>query len=175
MCICTNCQLSLTNAKSGSKPLCDPCLRYSEDDPSIRMTPIEQNDLELMLAWRSNPEIYRHFRQQEEPLDWEDHVTWFESRPDDRYDFVIRYEGRRVGIVTIDQDDMVGIYIGDFSARGKGIATQAINWICDQFKDRAPLFAEINEENDSSKRLFRRCGFQETDEDGEWLIYAFEP
>lgn len=174
MCVCTNCQLSITNGKSGSKPLCDPCLRYSEDDPSIRMTPIEQNDLELMLAWRSNPEIYRHFRQQEEHLDWEDHVTWFESRADDRHDFVIHYEERRVGVVTIDRDDMVGIYLGDFSARGNGIATQAIKWLCDRFEDRRPLFAEIDRENDSSKYLFHRCGFQPDEEDGRWLIYINE-
>lgn len=175
MTACTNCQLSIKNGEDGSRTLCEPCSRCSEDDPSIRMTPVEQNDLELMLAWRSNPEIYRYFRQQEGPLDWEDHVAWFNSRADDRYDFVIHYEGRRVGIVTIDGDDMVGIYIGDFSARGNGIATQAIKWLCDRFKERVPLFAEINKGNDSSKRLFRRCGFQQDDEDGEWLIYAYEP
>lgn len=174
MSICTNCRLPADTGKNNSENLCNSCKKVIEGDPGIQLTSIERNDLELVLAWRSNPEIYRHFRQQEGPLNWDEHIAWFESRADDRYDFVIHYDGRRVGVVNINQQDEVGIYIGEFSARGTGTATKALKWLCDRFAERVPLFAEIHKNNDVSKRLFHRCGFQQKNSDGEWLIYIYD-
>lgn len=154
--------------------LCGPCLSLHNLDPSIRVRPIEREDLELLLAWRSNPKIYQHFRLQDGPLDWNEHVTWYGSRSDKRYDFLIRYENRRVGVVSIDPDDEIGIYIGDFSAHGHGVAATTLEWICDRFEDRAPLTAEIHENNEPSKKLFKRCGFEKIAADDGWIQYIYE-
>jgi RimJ/RimL family protein N-acetyltransferase len=143
-------------------------------DVTIRVSPLDDDDLELVLAWRSNPDIYRYFRDQDSPLVWSEHVRWYESRPTDRHDFVVHYDGRRVGVVTIDTNDAVGIYLGDFSARGHGVATAALGWLCDRFHDREPLLAEIHRENESSLRLFERCGFRQRGRDEEWFKYAYE-
>lgn len=156
-----------------STPRCRPCERLAEAD--VRVSPLSDDDLELVLAWRSNPHVYRHFRNQDGPLKWEDHVSWFESRPEDRYDYVLQFAGRRVGVVSLDADDAVSVYLGDVDARGQGVGTNAVEWLCDRFDDRAPLRAEIHEPNTRSQRLFERCGFTRRGRDGEWLQYEYSP
>jgi len=143
--------------------------------PSIQVTPITEEDLELVLAWRSNPKIYRHFRKQDRPLEWENHIAWYESRETDRHDFIIHYEGRRVGVVSIAADENISIYVGDFSAHGQGVATAALRWLCERFKQRSPLIAEIHKKNVPSKGMFEGCGFQQCERDGEWIKYSYEP
>jgi RimJ/RimL family protein N-acetyltransferase len=155
--------------------LCGPCTVLADDDRSLRVSPLGRDDLELVLAWRSNPDVYRHFHQQDGPLDWESHVTWYETRGSDRHDFVIHYDGRRVGVVSLDSDDEVGIYLGDVSARGNGIATRAIRWLCDRFPERGPLVATVHEDNTASQRLFERCDFDRDGVDGSWLRYVYDP
>jgi RimJ/RimL family protein N-acetyltransferase len=159
---------------SDTHSLCEPCTTLSKRENPIRITPMETDDLELVLAWRSNPKIYRHFRRQESPLNWEDHLSWYNSRDADRHDFIIHYEDRRVGVVSITTSEKISIYLGDFSAHGQGVATAALNWLCERFEHRSPLIAEIHEENDSSKRLFKRCGFQPLKRHGEWIKYSYE-
>jgi RimJ/RimL family protein N-acetyltransferase len=158
----------------GSVTVCSPCARLAGDgDDPIWVRPLDVDDLELVLAWRSNPVVYEHFRRQEGPLEWDPHVSWFESRPEDRFDYVIRYGDRRVGSVNLTETDEVGIYLGDPSARGHGVATRALGWLCERFADREPLRAEIHRENDPSRALFERCGFERVGSDGEWQRYRY--
>lgn len=151
---------------------CEPCTTLANDH-SIRVSPLERDDLELLLAWRSHPTVYQYSRQQDGPLDWNEHIAWFKSRDPDRHDFVVHYEGRRVGVVSLDGDDEVSIYLGDFSAHGHGVATRTLKWLTERFENREPLTAEINDENDASKRLFSGCGFEKAGRDGEWLQYVY--
>jgi hypothetical protein len=51
---------------------------------SVSLKPVTLDDLELLLAWRSNPRIYEHFRGQDGSLKWEAHVAWFANRDADR-------------------------------------------------------------------------------------------
>lgn len=177
MSVCDDCGLpiSVRSNEGEMEERCNPCTRLVEDHPSVRVSPLDPGDLELVLAWRSNPEVYAHFRQQDGPLDWDEHVSWYESRDSDRYDFVINFDGRRVGVVNVDPTDEVGIFLGDFSARGNGVATTALGWLCDRFESRVPLFADIHEENEPSRELFERCGFQQQGCDGTWLRYVYDP
>lgn len=175
---CEDCCLPiLDDAKvvEEQKDRCESCEMLKENDQDLSVSPLTEDDLELVMAWRSNPKIYAHFREQNEPLDWEGHVSWFNSRDSDRYDFVLHFRSRRVGVVSIDSNNEVGIYIGDFSAHGRGIATSALNWLCARFQQRTPLFAEIHQENDASIQLFKRCGFEKISSDGDWLEYKYRP
>ena len=175
---CDGCGLPIVSPNNNgdeTETLCKPCDNFQGELPSARISPLTHRDLELVLAWRSNPRIYTHFRRQDGPLDWHEHVSWFESRNSDRYDFVVHFEGRRVGVINIDSADNVGVLLGDFSARGQGVATAAVNWLCDRFENRTPLFAEVNVENKASKKLFEKCGFQRRRRDGEWLGYVYDP
>lgn len=153
---------------------CTCCARLAnEHDPTVWIRPLSSADLELVLAWRSNPLVYRHFRGQDGPLNWEDHVSWFQSRPIKRHDFVIKYGDRRVGLVSLDADDHVSIYLGDVSVRGEGVASAALRWLCSRFGDARPLRAEIHESNEDSIALFERCGFEAVGREGGWLEYKF--
>ncbi len=175
---CSDCGLPVEahsdQSRDGTRARCEACTTLAEGDCPIRLAPLGRDDLELALAWRSNPKVYEYFRLQNGPLDWDEHVTWFESRPPGRYDFVIHYDDRRVGVVSIDSDDDVGIYLGDFSARGHGVATGALDWLCERFAHRTPLFAEVNKGNDVSRQLFRRCGFRQENIEEEWVQYRYD-
>ena len=110
---------------------------------------------------------------------WESHVRWWESRRD-RKDWIIVVEdtlgGRPVGSIyatDLDQEaPEIGLYIGEVSAWGKGIASQALHLAVRQLykmKYRR-IRAYIKEGHTSSQRLFTRLGFclvgQEAD--GAW-------
>ncbi len=157
-----------------TRALCEPCKKLAERTNPIRITPIEMEDLELVFAWRSNPKIYRHFRRQDSPLEWDSHLSWYKSRDEDRHDFVIHYEDRRVGVVSITENEEVSIYLGDFSSHGHGVATGALRWLCERFNHRTPLIAEIHQNNRASKQLFEACGFQQCGRDGEWKEYSYD-
>jgi RimJ/RimL family protein N-acetyltransferase len=129
-------------------------------------------DLELLLAWRSNPDVYNHFRNQNEPLEWEEHREWFGDRPADRADYIIIYEGRRVGSVFVDADRHVGVFVGETALWGRGIGSRAVTWICETH-DEGALYAEIRAANDNSIEMFERCGFEPLNTEGDWLTYIY--
>lgn len=143
-----------------------------EEDLAFR--PLRVEDLELILAWRSNPQVYKHFREQSDPLDWNDHLSWFSSRANGRHDYIIEYKGRRVGSVNISPDSFIGVYIGEVDTWGKGIGVSAVKWICQRHL-REEYFAEIHKENNASRALFENCGFVEYDTSEDWLVYCYRP
>lgn len=138
----------------------------------VTLRPATTDDLELMFAWRNTERIYEHFEAQDGPLVWEDHVEWFDARPPDRDDFIIEYGGRRVGAVAIAADGDVGIYIGDSSIWRQGVATMALRSAIDRYSPDVKLTAKIHRDNEASRRLFEKVGFEQTRTDGEWLVYA---
>lgn len=136
---------------------------------ALNLRPANVTDLELILAWRSDEKIYRHFRSQSEPLNWEDHVSWFASRDPQRQDWIIEYQGRRVGSVNATPDNEIGIFIGEKSLWGEGVGTTALKKACDELNK--PITAEIHEDNTASQILFENVGFVQVKECGEWLEY----
>lgn len=175
---CEDCTLAVLADGDGGggshSERCRPCLELRSGDASTYVRPLSESDLELVLAWRSIPDVYRYSRSQDGPLDWKDHVDWFEKRPPTREDFVIHHAGRRVGVVALDTEDAISIYLGDTSARGEGVASKVIRWACNRFEHRTPIDAEVHEQNDASRRLFERCGFEEVERDGEWFMYRYK-
>lgn len=153
--------------------VCDACAWLASRSDAITVSPLSESDLELVLAWRSHPSVYRHFKSQDGPLAWENHVEWFENREPERFDYVIRFDGRRVGVVSIDSNDYASIYIGDISARNEGVAATALQWLVKRVADERDVRAEIHEDNDPSLSLFRKCGFERVGRDGEWLQFKY--
>ena len=126
------------------------------DAISVEFRVLEEEDLELVLCWRSQPRIYKWARRQRERLDWDEHQKWFETLPSSSVYYIIEWSGRRVGLVGLDANDFISIYIGDESALGNNVATRGLKWICEKFADRTPLFAEIHVDNTPSKNLLRK-------------------
>lgn len=174
---CEICELPINRGVSApsdsEESLCLACEELLNENGQISVSPLDESDLELVLAWRSNPEIFEHFREQDNPLDWQSHVEWFVNRKPERYDFIIHFEGRRVGAISLAEDGDVGIYLGDFSARGHGVASKILSWLCLKFSNERELHAQIHMDNEPSKQLFKSCGFERVEVDGEWEIYEY--
>jgi RimJ/RimL family protein N-acetyltransferase len=159
------------------KQICAACceLINSNNSNKVWVRPMSKDDLELVLAWRSHPDIYQFFRDQTGPLAWSEHKKWFNTKPTTRDDFVIRYQNRRVGVISLDANNFVSVYIGEQNLWGDGIATRALYWLCQRYKSEVDeIKAEIHKNNEPSQHLFQKCGFQRTDDDdGDWLYYFF--
>lgn len=144
-----------------------------EKNNKIDIRHAKVQDLELMLAWRSNPEVYRHFRAQSAPLEWSEHLEWFYSRHEDREDYIIEYKGRRVGSASIDGEGYVGVYIGETAVQGKGIGKCAVKWVIEKFAKERYLKAEIKARNRSSRSVFEGLGFEEIERGDSWIKYCY--
>ncbi|WP_267161067.1 GNAT family N-acetyltransferase [Halovenus salina] len=149
----------------------------------IEFRPATADDLELLLAWRSHPEVYHHFSEQDEPLVWENHLEWWQSR-ENRRDWIIvintAEQWRDVGSVSVadleTETPEVGVYVGEITSWGNGIATDALNFITDWLREQnyAEARAKIAKDNEASQNLFEKVGFERissTEEsEGEYLI-----
>lgn len=132
---------------------------------SVSLRPATWQDIDNLYQWRNDPQIYRWFREQDGELDWHEHVSWFQNRPESRSDLIIEYLGTAVGVVSIAADADVGIYIGEQHLWGRGIASEALGQAVEGRS--AQLHAEIHVDNSASVRLFERHGFEETDRDDD--------
>ena len=155
------------------------------EDNDIRLISATKDDLELLLAWRSHPEIYRQFRIQQGPLMWEDHVKFWNSRTN-RADLIIHYKGddgwRKVGSVNISglsgDSPEIGVFVGEITLMGKGIGKHsvrlALNWL--EEKGYSSAIANISQDNEASHRLFTSLGFikKEKNQTDSTFLYVKE-
>jgi len=146
---------------------------HSRGSKTIQLQPLEIDDLELVMAWRSDPDIYRHLLQQEEPLEWDEHLNWYAGRPESRRDFLIKYDGRRVGVVSINTDDMISIYVGAKDLWGAGIGTMAVEWLCEHCTRRTPR-TKVDVRNERANSLFESLDFSIVNESDGVYEYKFE-
>lgn len=135
----------------------------------IEYRPATGGDLELLLAWRSHPDLYENFYIQDEPIEWETHKNWWVSREDRRDWIICLNEGDRwrdagsVNISNLDTDrPEIGVYVGEITAWGNGIASAAVNFAVEWLRDRDydGARARILDDNEGSQRVFKNCGFR---------------
>lgn len=134
---------------------------------------IEEDDLELLLAWRNHPKVYRHSTQQDSLLTWDEHYSWYHSR-EDRKDWIIVYDNgeykRDIGSLSLkntgDERPEIGIYIGEVTLHGQGLGTEALEEGLKLIEELGyeTLKAEISKENKGSIALFKKMGFEEEEE-----------
>jgi RimJ/RimL family protein N-acetyltransferase len=136
-------------------------------------------DLELILAWRSNPLIFEYFLVQDKPLSWEEHQYYW-SQIDNRFDYVIFYEGRRIGYFSLRKNSKsrfeVSILIGEIRLWGTGLGSVSLKKGIQVAKEKniEILIANIHKMNSKSIRLFEKVGFKKefTQLDNNWLTYS---
>jgi len=151
-------------------------------DGNIRLRPAVEEDLEILLAWRSHPDVYQHFSKQTGPLTWDEHIQFWNSR-ENRIDWIILLDDgkkvRKVGSVNVSnlsqKNPEVGIFIGEITAKGKGIATTALKLVKQWLKARgySTVVAHVHRNNVASQKLFVRAGFRLIEEstDSTELLY----
>jgi len=133
----------------------------------LKLRELRREDWELLLAWRNNPILYKGFYSQafsNSLIEWEDHVKWIESRANWKH-FIIEYEGRRIGSVTIGWLDSwtpeLGYYVGEIPLWGKGLGKQAVRMAMDWLKEQGYKYCHttVIKDNERSLGLLKGLGF----------------
>lgn len=122
-----------------------------------------ESDLELTLAWR---ELLNEYQAPGGPPEsWENHINWFRGRTT-RMDYIIIFEGRRVGTVALikmtDDKSEISVHVAEKSLRGKGVGSIAVQLGMRQSRNMGvgKVIANIHILNHSSKQFFYRLGYQ---------------
>ena len=133
----------------------------------IKLRPVfDDRYLTLMMAWRSNPLVYEGFYSQTKPLTWDEHIQFWNSRPSSWGAFIIFYEDRPVGVVTIGQlehwSPEIGYYIGEVSLWGKGFGREAVRLGLQFIKEYGKMYCHttVKKDNERSIRLLKSLGFE---------------
>lgn len=141
-----------------------------QNNPDVRLREVEEGDLELLLAWRSNELVHRHFTYQGGPLKWHQHWEWWKSRRHRKDWVILLTDGtgvRRVGVANVSKLDQevpeIGLYIGEVTLWGSGVGGKAVrevkSWLKQQGYRRC--MAGIREGNGRSIKLFSGLGFHQ--------------
>ena len=129
---------------------------------------INEDDTELIVAWRNDSDNARNFFSK--PPTLESHRNWFKQYLNDsnRYDFmIIDSDGEPIGTINLtditkDSCD-IGYMIGERTARKKGYATEAVRAISkvafDVFGVKQ-VRASIKPENIASEKVVAGGGFR---------------
>lgn len=153
-------------------------------DVTITLKKMLERDLEIVMAWRSHPMIYKFFQIQDGPLTWKEHLNFWLNRTD-REDYIINYkEGgrwRKVGNINLSalnsEYPEIGIFIGEITLQGKGVGTKAVELILKRLKKlgHTKAHVSIHVDNIGSKKIFSKFNFIEA-QSGEspWKKYFLE-
>jgi len=150
--------------------------------PRVTLKPASKSDLELILAWRSHPLIYKFFRQQTAPLTWKEHINFWQSRLNRKdYIILIKEDGvtRKIGTINFSRLDTqipeIGILVGELRAHGTGIGSKSLQLGLDWLKRKRykRVQANINRNNIPSTKIFKSAGFikNKTDKNKIWINY----
>ena len=130
------------------------------------LIPATPDDMELVLAWRNNPDIYKGFYTQKKPIEWLEHFTWWFNRNKDWREFIIIEKCRKIGVVSIGQLDHwspeIGYFIGETSLWGKGYGKQAVELTLDWLRKYGKEYCHttVLKDNARSLQLLKSLGFE---------------
>jgi RimJ/RimL family protein N-acetyltransferase len=151
----------------------------AEKITDVTIKPMTQDDLELLLSWRSHPDAYAFFRAQTGPLKWQEHFKFWKNRKN-REDFIIYYledkKWRKVGSLNVSalntEYPEVGIIIGELTAHHKGIGSKALSLGIAYLKKKGYTKARavIHKDNLASQKLFTKSNFVPS----EWQEYILD-
>jgi UDP-2,4-diacetamido-2,4,6-trideoxy-beta-L-altropyranose hydrolase len=124
------------------------------------------DDLELLWRWANDP-VARAASFRSRPIEWDEHVAWFDARTRDPASriYIIEAGGESSGVLRFDLDGparaVVSINIAP-EARGRGLGPDALREGCALVSaDDAvsSVTAYIKPDNAASLRTFERSGF----------------
>ena len=135
---------------------------------------MNKGDLPLVLAWRNNPLIYKGTYSQTEPISWEEHEEWWDSRNKDHHSFMVMLD-RPIGVIHISLLDYwspeIGIIMGEPKLWNKGYGTLTFELGCEWLKERGYKWTSttVLGSNKAMERILQKLGFKHTCEgrDGE--------
>jgi RimJ/RimL family protein N-acetyltransferase len=139
----------------------------------IRLRAIEEDDLPLLAAWKSDPEINRFFHEYG-PISLRQQRLWYENQLSSsrEHTFVVcDLEGRPLGtagLVNIDtrsmKAELARVIIGDKTRRGAGIGAQIFALIAQyafEHLNLNRLYGEVLLSNPSALSYYKKVGCKE--------------
>lgn len=135
-------------------------------DKELRLRQVREDDRQLLWEWANSSDV-RAASFSSEPIPWEDHVQWFQSKLNDPNCFfyiVTDSEGVPIGQVRYDIDgDQAVISISiDQKFRSKGYGSTAI-WLASrklfEVSDVDVIHAYVKHGNEASARAFVKARF----------------
>ena len=139
---------------------------HSFDLNSISMRVATSNDVDLYYEW-ANDELVRQYSFQQDEIQYENHVNWFNSRienPNFLFLVFFNQDKSAIGQVRINKNDeevIIGISV-DKNYRGFGYSFKMLRLACQHyFKNYSEneIFAYIKLENKASIASFKKAGF----------------
>ena len=150
----------------------------------VTLRPVEERDYPLIHAWQNDPEVW-WLMDYEAPFSLADIAASEKRATEEGFPFIIEAEGRpigRIGINNIRRRDRICalyVFIGDRTAWGKGLGTDAVDTML------AHAFARFDlhqvelwslAENERALRAYAHSGFREEArlaerswKDGRWV------
>jgi UDP-2,4-diacetamido-2,4,6-trideoxy-beta-L-altropyranose hydrolase len=136
----------------------------------IQLRAATQHDSKLLFEWRNHPSI-RAISTNSEPILWESHEQWFDQvlQNANRPIYIAEQAGSEVGVIRFDIDKAqakVSLYLAP-GLKGKGLGTQLLlrgeQKLFHERSEIQKLVATVLAGNETSHKLFRRCGYQLSD------------
>ena len=137
----------------------------------VILRPIDLNDTDKIIKWRNTEAVRKNFCNQEE-LTEETHINWINKKviTGETVQFIIidKESGLEVGSTFIKDISKVhnkgefGIFIGEDSARGKGLGYEATKLITDYGFDVLNLhkiYLRVFESNTGAIKAYERAGY----------------
>lgn len=135
----------------------------------VTIRPIERKDTDNIIRWRNSDGVRLKFIDQR-LFTKESHEAWLSKFVDTKKvaQFIISVDGEDVGSIylrDIDYDEKTaeyGVFIGEESARGKGVGYEATGLILDYaFNDLLldKVFLRVYADNEHAIRSYERSGF----------------
>lgn len=125
----------------------------------MKLREATSDDCELLFNWANNQEV-RANAINSEPIEWEGHRDWFESKLQSSSKLLILEDNDPVGQIRLDLED--GYYLIDYSIqanqRGKGYGKKILEMTISNY-NKHPFKALVKDTNKASKKAFERIGF----------------
>lgn len=125
------------------------------------------DDVDLIFKWANDPEARKNSFNSN-PIPYEDHVRWFESRmkSKDSYIFVMMEGDIPVGQCRLDVKNGEGMisYSVDSNFRGRGFGKKMLELLCreaDSIEGLKCLAGEVKPDNIPSGKVFLSLNFKE--------------
>ena len=144
---------------------------------------INEQDADLIVKWRSNPEVFRFFRNPI-PITHENHKRWYENsylNDMSRYDYIMseKDSNLRIGCVgasninNSDKSFEIFYFIGELGFQGRGLACEAVAALVEKmyYKGNEITYAEIHRENIASIKIIQKLHFSVHSESESFILF----
>ena len=137
------------------------------DKPQLKLRPMQESDLELVLSWRNHIDVRQYMYTQHE-ISLTEHTNWFNKvSKDDNYNLLIfEIDSKALGFVNIHQIAQGGIadwgfYTSPDAPKGTGskLGDQALDYAFNTLQFHK-LCGQALDFNEASRKFHERLGFK---------------